>query len=123
MGKRRPSADDPGSVPLRRNAGFRMLWVGQLLSGTGTEIGRLAYPLLILALTHSAVLAGVAGTARAVATLCLQLPAGALADRFDRRLTMIICDIARAALLAVLCLLVATHHAPWLAVMLVGMAE
>jgi hypothetical protein len=55
-----------------------MLWIGQLLSGTGTEIGMLAYPLLILALTHSAVLAGVVGTARAIAVLCLQLPAGAL---------------------------------------------
>jgi hypothetical protein len=45
----------PAAVPLRRNSGFRMLWIGQLLSDTGTEIGMLAYPLLILALTHSAV--------------------------------------------------------------------
>jgi hypothetical protein len=83
------AATVPRLVPLRRNAGFRMLWIGQLLSGTGSEIGLLAYPLLILALTHSAVLAGVVGTARAITVLCLQLPAGALADRFDRRLTMI----------------------------------
>jgi MFS family permease len=122
MRMHRPSADDSRG-PLRRNADFRMLWVGQLLSGTGTEIGRLAYPLLILAVTHSAVLAGVAGTARAVTALCLQLPAGALADRFDRRQTMIICDIVRAALLGLLCILVATHHTPWAAILLVGMAE
>jgi hypothetical protein len=38
-----------------------MLWIGQLLSDTGSEIGWLAYPLLILALTHSAVLAGSGG--------------------------------------------------------------
>src|ERR1700728_1438079 len=81
----------PRPVPLRRNTGFRMLWTGQLLSDTGTQIGGLAYPLLILALTHSAVLAGVAGTARAITLLCLQLPAGALADRFDRRVKIIIC--------------------------------
>ena len=87
-------------VPLRRNRGLRTLWIGQLLSGTGTEISMLAYPLLILALTHSAVLAGVAGTASAITRLCLQLPAGALADRFDRRLTLIICDTVRAVLLA-----------------------
>jgi MFS family permease len=79
------AADVPPLVPLRRNAGFRMLWVGQLLSDVGSQIGLLAYPLLILALTHSAVLAGVVGTTRATARLCLQLPAGALADRFDRR--------------------------------------
>ena len=43
-----------------------MLWVGQLLSNTGTQIGLLAYPLLILSLAHSAALAGAVVTARAV---------------------------------------------------------
>ena len=110
-------------VPLRRNAGFRMLWIGQLLSDTGSEIALLAYPLLILALTHSAVLAGVVGTARAVTLTCLQLPAGALADRFDRRRTMIICDSLRAALMVVLCILVAAHLASWPVVLVVSVIE
>jgi MFS family permease len=117
------AADVPRPVPLRRNAGFRMLWIGQLLSSTGTEIGLLAYPLLVLALTHSAVLAGVVGTARAITLLCLQLPAGALADRFDRRLTMIICDSMRAVLLALLGLLIAVHLASWPVVLIVSMIE
>ena len=55
---RRDAAAGPGPVPLRRNSGFRMFWIGQLLSDTGTEIGLLAYPLLILALTHSPLIAG-----------------------------------------------------------------
>jgi MFS family permease len=109
--------------PLRRGKGFRLLWIGQLVSDTGTEIGMLAYPLLVLALTHSPVLAGVVGTARAITRLCLQLPAGALADRFDRRLTMIISDIVRAALLAVLGILIVLHLASWPAVLVVGMIE
>jgi MFS family permease len=117
------AADVPRPVPLRRNNGFRMLWIGQLLSDTGTEIGLLAYPLLILALTHSAVLAGLVGTARAIALMCLQLPAGALSDRFDRRLTMIICDIVRAVLLAVLAVLIAAHLASWPVVLIVSMIE
>ena len=117
------SAEVPPLVPLRRNRGFRMLWTGQLLSDTGTELSRLAYPLLILALTHSAVLAGLAGTARAITVLCLQLPAGALSDRFDRRLTMIICDVMRAVLLAVLAIGVAVHLASWPVVMIVGLVE
>ncbi len=100
-----------------------MLWVGQLLSDTGTEIGLLAYPLLILALTHSAVLAGVVGTARAITRLCLQLPAGALADRFDRRLTMIICDAMRAVLMALLGILIAAHLASWPVVLIVSLIE
>jgi MFS family permease len=113
----------PRPVPLRRNKDFRMLWTGQLLSDTGTQIGGLAYPLLILALTHSAVLAGAAGTARAISVLCLQLPAGALADRFDRRLTMIVCDTMRAVLLAVLTVLIVAHLAAWPAVMAVSVIE
>jgi hypothetical protein len=67
----------PRPVPLRRNKDFRMLWTGQLLSDTGSQIGGLASPLLILALTHSAVLAGVVGTVRAITGICFQLPAGA----------------------------------------------
>jgi MFS family permease len=110
-------------VPLRRNRGFRMLWVGQLLSDTGSEIGMLAYPLLILALTHSAVLAGVVGTAREVALIGLQLPAGALSDRLDRRLTMIVCDVLRAALLVVLGLLIALQLASWPVVLVVSVIE
>ncbi|WP_250291612.1 MFS transporter [Frankia sp. CiP1_Cm_nod1] len=116
-------ADVQQEVPLRRNEGFRMLWIGQLLSDTGSGIGLLAYPLLILALTHSAVLAGVVGTSRAITLLCLQLPAGALSDRFDRRLTMIICDIMRAVLLALLGILIVTHLASWPVVLVVCLIE
>src|SRR5580704_11882129 len=100
-----------------------MLWICQLLSGTGTEIGLLAYPLLILALTHSAVLAGVVGTVRAITLLGLRLPAGALSDRFDRRLTMIICDVTRAVLLALAGALVVLHLASWPVVMIVSLIE
>ena len=100
-----------------------MLWIGQLVSDTGTEIGFLAYPLLVLALTHSPVLAGVVGTAQAITRLCLQLPAGALADRFDRRLTMIICDIVRATLLAVLAILIMLRLVSWPVVLVVCLIE
>jgi MFS family permease len=113
----------PGEVPLRRNKGFRMLWIGQLLSDTGSDVGMLAYPLLILALTHSAVLAGIVGTAREVALICLQLPAGALSDRLDRRLTMIVCDVLRAVLLVALGVLIALQLASWPVVLVVSVVE
>ncbi len=93
------------------------------MSDTGTEIAFLAYPLLILALTGSAVLAGVVGTARAITRLCLQLPAGALSDRFDRRLTMIICDTMRAVVLALLGILIVVHLASWPVVLIVSLIE
>ncbi len=53
----------------------------------------------------------------------LQEPAGALSDRFDRRLTMIICDSARAVLLAVLGILIVLHLASWPVVLVVSLIE
>ncbi|MET9089236.1 MFS transporter [Streptomyces sp. NPDC004237] len=117
------ATDVPRQIPLRRNKGFRMLWIGQLLSDTGTQISGIAYPLLILALTHSVVLAGVVGTVRAITLLCLQLPAGALSDRFDRRRTMIICDTMRAVLLALLGILIVLDLASWPVVLAVSLIE
>jgi MFS family permease len=96
-------------VPLRRNSGFRLLWIGQVLSDTGTGAAFIAYPLLVLALTHSAVTAGVVGTVRLMVELMLGLPGGALADRLDRRLMMIVCDATRAIVLAGLAVLVLVH--------------
>lgn len=100
-------------VPLRRNLNFRLLWIGQVLSSTGSSAATLAYPLLILALTHSPVIAGAVGTVVLAVQFCLRLPAGALSDRLDRRLTMIVCDSLRAVLLGVLAVLVLFHLISW----------
>ncbi len=120
---------DPGDVlgpppatatppPLSRNRNFRLVWIGQVLSGLGTEFGYLAYPLLILALTGSAVLAGAVATITSVVAFLVRLPAGALADRWDRRATMVVCDAVRTLALAALAALVATHHVTWWAVLI-----
>jgi MFS family permease len=113
----------PAAVPLRRNSRFRLLWIGQVLSDTGTEAALIAYPLLILALTHSAVIAGAVGTVRLVAQLVLGLPGGALSDRFDRRRTMIACDSIRAAVLGLLAGLVLAHLVTWPVVLAVSVID
>jgi MFS family permease len=119
-----PPAPRPSpAVPLRRNSGFRMLWIGQVLSDTGTNAALIAYPLLILALTHSTAIAGIVGTVRLVAQLMLGLPGGALSDRFDRRLTMIACDTIRAAVLGLLVALVLLHLATWPVVLAVSVVD
>ncbi len=117
------AAARPGVVPLRRNSRFRLLWIGQVLSDTGTEAALIAYPLLILALTHSAVIAGAVGTVRLVAQLALGLPGGALSDRFDRRRTMIACDSIRAAVLGLLAGLVLAHLVTWPVVLAVSVID
>lgn len=47
-------------TPLRRNRDFVLLQVGQALSTIGSTSTQIAYPLLILAITHSPATAGTA---------------------------------------------------------------
>jgi len=119
------AAADPKAalVPLRANRNFRMLWIGQVLSDLGSQIGTLAYPLLVLALTHSVVIAGAVGTVASAAAFAVRLPAGALADRLDRRRTMLACDAVRAVALAALAALVALGALAWPIVMVVAVVD
>src|SRR5579883_454780 len=80
---------------LWRNFDFLLLWSGQTVSTLGTNISALALPLLVLALTHSPALAGLLAAARQLPYLLLSLPAGALVDRWNRKRTMIVCDLVR----------------------------
>lgn len=122
------TASELGGAPralstLRANRNFRLLWVGQVLSDIGTQIGTLAYPLLVLALTHSALIAGAVGTVASTVAFGVRLPAGALADRLDRRRTMIFSDGVRAVALATLAVLVATDVVAWPVVMVVAVID
>ena len=80
---------------LWRNRDFNLLWISQSLSDLGTAISALAVPLLVLALTHSPVQAGLVGTIGLVVTVLCRLPAGVLVDRIDRRRVMLACDAVR----------------------------
>jgi predicted MFS family arabinose efflux permease len=82
--------------PLWLNRDYMLLWSGQTISSVGTGVSRLAFPLLVLDLTHSAAQAGIVGALEALPYLLLSLPVGALIDRWDRKRVMILCDIGRA---------------------------
>ena len=88
------------SVPLRKNHDFVLLWSGEALSQLGSQASTVAYPLLVLALTGSPAKAGVVGLAKWLPLAVAALPAGVLADRFDRKRLMIASDGVRALLLA-----------------------
>lgn len=83
-------------VPLGRNRNFRLVWLADTISSLGNGVSQLAYPLLMLAITGSPLAAGVLSVTRALPYVVLGLPAGALVDRWNRRLVMIICDLVRA---------------------------
>lgn len=112
-----------GELALRHNRSFRMLWIGQVLSDLGSQFGALAYPLLILALTRSPVIAGVVGTVTSVAAFAVRLPAGALSDRLDRRRTMIVCDGVRTVVLGGLAACVVAHVITWPVVLVVAVID
>ena len=83
------------AVPLRRNRDFLLLQTGQLLSEAGTKSAAIAYPLLVLEVTGSAARAGVVAFDRALALTLFALPAGVVADRWNRRWLMVAADGVR----------------------------
>jgi hypothetical protein len=95
-----PAASSPPAAPRRRslwrNRDYMLLWSGQTVSSIGSGVSTIAFPFLVLGLTHSPVLAGIAGALRALPYLAFSLPAGALIDRWNRNWVMILCDIGRA---------------------------
>ena len=83
------------AVALRRNREFVLMQTGQLLSSAGTQLTAVAFPLLVLSTTGSAAKAGAVGFARLVPAALLALPAGAAADRWNRRRLLIAADLVR----------------------------
>ncbi|HYN97496.1 MAG TPA: MFS transporter [Pilimelia sp.] len=84
------------TVPLARNRGYRLLWTGQAVAEFGHHASTIALPLLVLALTGSAAASGLVLGTIAAAQLVVGLPAGALADRWDRKRLMLACEAAQA---------------------------
>ncbi|GAA2681630.1 MULTISPECIES: MFS transporter [Actinosynnema] len=96
--------------PLFRNRDFQALWISQFLAAIGKEAAEIAYPLLILATTGSATYAGAVSAVQLVVAGVMSLPGGSLTDRFDRRLIMVVCDLARVLLLVLFSFLVWTDQ-------------
>ncbi|MBV9712519.1 MAG: MFS transporter [Ktedonobacteraceae bacterium] len=87
-------------LPLWRNRDFLLLISGQGISAIGTQVSQFAFPLLILALTHSPAQTGLITALRGLPYALFSLPAGALIDRWNRKHVMLLCDAGRAIALA-----------------------
>jgi MFS family permease len=98
------------AVPLWRNLDYLLLWTGQSISDIGSSVSMLAFPLLMLAITHSPAQAGFVGAFNAAPIVIFSLFAGVLVDRWDRKLVMLSCDIGRAGSLASIPLAAAFGH-------------
>jgi MFS family permease len=67
-----------------------------MLSTVGSTMTQIAYPLLVLAMTHSPAKAGVVGFANILPYALFALLAGVAADRWNRKHVMILMDAVRA---------------------------
>lgn len=84
------------TTPLARNRNYRLLWGSQVLAEFGFNASAIAFPLLVLAVTGSPAASGLVLGTIAVAQLVAGLPAGVLADRWDRKGTMLACEAVQA---------------------------
>jgi MFS family permease len=110
---RTKTAPPAGSGERRRS--FALSPFGRMVTSSGLSnladgVFVVALPLVALGITRDpSAFAGVTFVGR-LPWLLFALPAGALADRLDRRRTMVLVDVGRTALIAVLAALVATDN-------------
>src|SRR5216684_7618403 len=72
-----------------RHRDFRLLWMGQIVSVTGSQMQLVAINWHIYLLTHSALALGLVGLFRAGPIILCSLVGGVVADVIDRRRLMI----------------------------------
>ncbi len=95
-----PELVDAVPEPLARNRDFKVVLIGQGVSSFGDAITNTALPLLVLGLTGSGFAMGIVGALSTLPDLVIGLPAGAYADRWDRRRMMFVADLGRAVITA-----------------------
>jgi MFS family permease len=91
-----------------RNRPLSALLAGEFVSSVGDWLYLVALLIIVYQRSGDPVLLGVVGAARVLPYVVLSIPAGIVADRFDRRLVLLITDLARGGLMLVLAWLVAT---------------
>ena len=82
--------------PVRRDRDFRMLWLGQLVSGVGRQVTVVALPFELWQLTHSSLSIGLLALVQLVPILVFALGGGAVADAVDRRRLLLVTQLALA---------------------------
>ncbi|MGW7416957.1 MFS transporter [Streptomyces sp. NPDC054863] len=114
----------PGSVPpLSRNRNYHVLWGSQLASELVGQLCLIAFPLMVMAATGSALQMGAVAAVVAAAGMAANVPAGVLVDRFDRKLVMLVCQCVRTVAMVSLAVALFSGHFSWPHVLAVAVAE
>ena len=80
--------------PLRESRDYRLLMIGSLITGFGTQAALVALPYQVYVESHSAFLTGLLGLVELGPLVVASLWGGAIADRFDRRRMLLLVQIA-----------------------------
>ncbi len=92
-----------GNRPLMR------LLLGEFVSGIGDWLYIVAIFVVIYRESGDAALVGAFGGIRLLPYVILSVPAGIVADRFDRRMVLLVSDLYRGSLMVLMAILVGTH--------------
>ena len=88
-----PSSSNPKSKAPGGLAGFTIIWIGQLVSVVATQMSQFALTLWIYQKTSSAMALGLAQVFYVTPFLIITPVAGAMVDRYSRKLMMMVSDI------------------------------
>lgn len=99
-------------TPLRTSRDFRLLWFGELVSQTGSQIALVAVYVQVFALTKSAAAVGAIGAVQLVPLVGATLLGGPLIDRHDRRRLLLLGELGAAGASSVLLVGALSGHPP-----------
>ncbi|MFJ9951830.1 MFS transporter [Kitasatospora sp. NPDC091207] len=89
--------------PVSLGRGFNLFWAGQTVSTVGDRVTLFVVPTLMIFVLHaSALQVGVVAMAQYLGIPLLGPVAGVLVDRWDKRRTMLVCDLVRLLAVAVI---------------------
>jgi MFS family permease len=111
----------PDLSPLRESRDYRLLAIGTLITGLGTQAALVALPYQVYVESHEPVLVGLLGLVELGPLVAASLFGGAWADRVDRRRLLLLVQIALVATAAGLAAAAfAGDPAIWLLYLLAG---
>jgi MFS family permease len=103
---------------FRRNPALGRLLAGEFISGVGDWLYLVAILVVVYAESNSPVLLGIVGAARILPYVLLSVPAGMVADRFDRRMVLLVTDVARGVIMIGLAVAVVASSPTWVIIAL-----
>jgi MFS family permease len=107
---------------LRADGALVRLLIGEFISSIGDWLYLVALLVVVYERSNDATLLGIVGAARVLPYVVFSVPAGYIADRYDRRLVLLSTDIARGTIMVALAALVTVDGPLWAIVALAILA-